>query len=347
MTFFIKKLHVAITALVLATAGQIYAGSTACGECEETCVVSSSCGCIRGFVSADLLYWRAHQEGFTCLCTPSEINNFVNEDGTVISRLSGHSKDPHFKWNPGFRIGTGYEFESQNLDVGVYWTHFHTHADGNHQSCCNKFRWKLDYDVVDIIVGRKICLDCINIRPFIGVRVAQIDQKTKSSSFLLSNTFFETGSSSSSSSFSSSFSNSGNTAQSSEDGFVSQEKNKEKYKGVGPLIGIEADWRIGNGFSLYAIASVSSLYGHFSIDSKGESTLLNATNRFHQTSHPHSCQISTDAGIGIRWQQFFCGNREVFLQLGLEEHRYFNHNHLGGYGDLCVGGVSFAAGVSF
>jgi hypothetical protein len=340
MTYFINKLHVAITVLLLTAVNLAYGNTSTNEECEDSCSSSSPC-CVRGFISADFLYWRIHQGGFACGCVPGEINNFVNEEGNVISKFRGDSKDPHFKWNAGFRIGTGYEFVNQSWDIAAYWTHFHTHIHDQHQP--NQFRWKLDYEVIDVLLGRKFCLESFTIRPFIGVRAAQIEQKVKSTFLVTYHTFFNT---SSFSSFSSSSSENLTNSPIS-DFLLAKENNKEKFRGVGPLIGIEADWYLGCGCRLYACASVSNLYGHFNISFNGFNTFLNGTNTCDKNAHLHSCQISTDAVLGIRWQQCFCDNMQLMFQLALEHHRYFNHNHLGSYGDLCLDGISFSSGVSF
>lgn len=336
----IRKLHLAIIALLFIAVGQTYVNSSTFGECEDFCSSFPSC-CGRGFISADLLYWRVHQGGFACGCIPNEINNFVTSEGNVISKFRGDSKDPHFKWNSGFRIGTGYDFGSQSWDIAAYWTHFHTHIHDEHRP--NQFRWKLDYEVVDVLLGYKFCIESFIFRPFIGIRAPQIDQKVKSKSLIRYHIFANAGSFSS-------FSRSSSenlTSSPISDFFLAKENNKEKFRGVGPLIGIEADWNLGCGFSLYACVSVSSLYGHFKVRFNGCNTFLKGTNTCDKKAHFHSCEFSTDAILGICWQQCFCDNMQVIFQLALEQHRYFDHNHLGSYGDLCLDGASFSGSVLF
>jgi len=331
--------------LLLSVVGQIQgvcSDSPACGECESPCSCEPVCNG-RGFISADLLYWRAHQGGFVCGCMPEDTNNFIDSSGNVISTFRGHSKDLDFRWDPGFRLGTGYEFGDQSWDAAVYWTHFHTHAYNHHHHEFHKFRWKLDYDVIDVLLGYKFCAESFTFRPFIGIRTALIDQRVKANSRMIEASAIDISSFSSSSSFSAeSFINS-----SSSDFFLSEEHNKDRFRGVGPLIGIEADWKFGCGFSLYACASVSTLYGHFNLRFDGFNTFLGGTHICYKKSRIDSCQISTDLMLGIRWQQCLCNNIQLTYQFALEQHRYYDHNHLGGYGDLCLDGVSFSAGLSF
>ena len=51
--------------------------------------------------------------------------------------------------------------------------------------------------------------------------------------------------------------------------------------------------------------------------------------------------------LELRWKTCFCKNSFLILQLGLEHHRYFNHNQFCGYGDLSLDGVSFSAAILY
>ncbi len=327
MTSFISKLKLSVIALLLTAVSVAYGSLDE--ECEDTCFSCSPCWG-KTSISADFLYWKVHQGGFACGCLPDEIDNVINEKGKVLSQFRGNRKDPHFKWNAGFRIGTAYEFINQRWDIAAYWTHFHTHIHDQHQY--NHFSWKLDYEVIDVLIGRKFCLESFIIRPFIGIRAAQIEQKVQSISRVTYTTFI---------------SSDNLMLPALTDFLLTKENDKEKFRGIGPLIGIEADWNLGCGFSLYACASISSLYGHFNLSFKGSNTFLNGTKTSDKNAHLHSCQLSTDALLGMRWQHYFCNNRELIFQLTLEQHRYFDHNHLSDYGDLCLDGVSFSGSVSF
>ncbi|MDP1879542.1 MAG: Lpg1974 family pore-forming outer membrane protein [Parachlamydiaceae bacterium] len=351
---YFKMLHVAIAAIFIIVGNQTYADSASCDECgssytcaptcESSCCAPSCWG--RGFISAGILYLRPEQGGFAGGCIPHEINNYISSSGDVFGKIKGESKDPHFRWDPGFRIGTGYEFGRQSWDIAAFWTHFHSHLHENEHH--DDFHWKLDFDVVDVVIGRNICFNSFNIRPFIGVRGAEINQKVKSNSSIAYKTFFTSGSSSS---FSSSDYSSGSYDSSSDlaitDFFYAKENNKEKFKGVGPLLGLEAGWDLGCGFGVFACVSVSTLYGHYNIKFHGSDSFLNGSNSCYKKSHLHSCQFVTDAYLGVNWEQCFCNKWTVFFELAFEQHRYFNHNRLGDYGDLCLDGVSLSAGISF
>src|SRR6185436_20647961 len=91
--------------------------------------------------------------------------------------FKGRGRDPRFEWNPGFRIGAGYEFACSNWDVGALWTHLDSRA---HRCDENRFRWHVHLDVIDLLVDyQSDCNSCFVLRPYLGVRIARIDQKLR------------------------------------------------------------------------------------------------------------------------------------------------------------------------
>lgn len=342
MTYTLKKIQMAIMTLLLTMVGQVQ--SDCCSSIDEECGKSCSCApawCGKGFFSADLLYWRAFEDGLDD-CFPVDDYDYISSSyGTILSRFKGKGEDPRFNWDAGFRLGTGYVFDS-GWDIGVYWTHFHSHASKHYKQDSYAFRnenevhWNLNFEVVDLIVAHEFNSDsCFTWRPFAGLRGARIKQKLRTNSFSNGDSFEE---SSSAVAFLSDYSSS-NFATSSV-------HNKQRFLGIGPLIGLEADWSLGCNLSLYANASVAFLYGHFHVRSKESDQFVDGADFCQERRKLSACQTVLDAGVGIRWQTCLCGNR-AWLQLGLEHHSYFNQNRFGTYGDLCLDGANFSVGIEF
>jgi len=308
-----------------------------CSYQPAACCTPPACSCGSGFISADLLYLRPFQDGFACGCIPEETNNFIRSDGNIVSRLKGHTKDPHFKWNAGFRLGVGYQFNRQSWDIAAYWTHFNSNTHDHN------FKWKLDFEVIDVTIGRSFCMQSFSVRPFIGVRTAVIDQKVRAHTFSPNNTFFE----GSTTAVSGSNSSENNLVPDITDNFIGSEKNKANFVGVGPLIGLEADYNLGCGLSVFGGADIASLYSHYNVKDRSRSVFLNGENVCDNSADLHSCQIAYDSWVGIRWQKCFCNNMQLGLALGLEQHRYFDHNRLGEDGDFCLDGGFLSASVTF
>lgn len=314
----IKKI-ISLTILIITTplvAQECYQEECYLTECPTPCCYDS-CGCGAFFLDARLLYLRAFEGGLTSACDSTQTIN-TNENGVVVSRLEGKSRDLDFKWNAGFRLGAGYEFANRDSYIGAYWTHYNSHASrGSGQ---NSQHWKINYNVVDLLYAYEYNLShCFTLIPFGGLRYAEIDQHI--------HTHFV----------------------STENGIanLSQGRAKENFQGIGPLFGLEGDLGIGCGFSLYGNVAASILYGKFHVRSNSIGEFDTGINRDHLRKNLHACQPVIDLGFGVRWKTCFCCDKLLILQLGLEEHRYFNHNQFCDYGDLSLDGVSFAISVLY
>lgn len=307
-------------------------GLSNCGyvsPCEPVCL--ESC-CDEWIVNADLLYWRALQNGLGADCG---------------SEIKDH-------WDLGCRVGFEYDSASTCWDVIAFWTHLHNNSSrGSHDE--DRSHWKFNYDTVDVLLGRDFnCNACFSYTPYIGLRGAWIDEKLKSE---FGDCFCESDSSCGSScdsssgrrSSSSGFSGFSGDYSSSFGGGFNEQHLKEKFWGVGPEIGIKADWKLGCDFSLYGNIGFGFLYGQFKVKTRFHQFFSDSSDcgSCHFSRHIRACQAIADAGIGIEWKRCLCNNMEAIVRLGFEHHRYFNQNHIGGYGDLCLDGVTLSGGIKF
>jgi hypothetical protein len=304
-----------------------YQGIECCTPCQPSC-------CGTAFIGAELLYWRAYESGLDN-CIPTQVSDEISSGGTVVSRLKGKGRDLHFNWDLGFRLAAGNEFACSNWGVAAIWTHFHSDAH-NSRGHENHQRWKINLDVLDAIAIYNYELGCsFSLRPYLGVRAAEIRQSLS----------FHSHENSQSSNFNSD--NESFTSRSSDDHFGVKSHNKENFCGVGPLMGLEGDWKIGCGFSLYANAAVSWLYGNFHLKFKDSEKFRYTHNYCEITKHLNAVQTVADAGLGVRWVKCLCDNKELIFQLGLEHHSYFDFNRMGDRGDLSFDGLNFLVGLNF
>ncbi len=281
----------------------------------ECCIKMDDCDCCpqvccgRGFICADLLYWRAFQGGLD-ICVPTEVTDTTSGGGLVTSTFRGKGRDPHFNWRPGFRVGIGYVSAYDEWDVGAIWTYFHSHAQRGDQ-----VRWNIDFGIVDVLAGYRVRLSpCFTLRPFAGLRGARINQKLR--------------------------------IQSSTLDLIVDNNSKQNFWGLGPLLGLEADWGLGCGFSLYSNGSISWLYGNSHLKLIESDTSTDAINYCDVRKHLNATLVSADVGVGVRWQTCLCQNRLLVLQCGLEHHHYFDYNRICD-GDLSFDGINFSAGIEF
>ena len=321
MAYSLRKIQLAIAALVMVSTGYAHGSIATSGAgCDEGCGTDTCCSdscCGTFFVGAEALYLRAYEGGLSNVCEGTEIVE-TEQNNKIVSRLHGKSHDPDFKWNLGFRLGAGYKFGDCNCGIGAYWTHFNSHNDGHDHD----HRWKLDFDVIDLLYGCDYDLcNCFVLTPFAGLRYARIEQKL--------NTHFVS------------------TVKGSDpDRITSTGHIKEDFWGIGPLFGLEGDWGMGCGFSLYGRVSLAFLYGNFHVRSHQNEVFHTGTNINHLRHNTDAYQAVVDTGFGVRWRTCVCDN-PFTVQLGLEQHRYFNHNQFCGYGDLSLDGVSLAVGYEY
>ncbi len=317
MTYSLQKIQIAMTTLAVTAIGSVQGEDLLVICCEEEICAPEPCCCGpygHFFGNAGLLYLRAFEGGLSSPCDQTHIID-SNQNGLLVSRLQGNGNEPDFNWNLGFRIGVGYEFADSSCRIGAYWTHYNSHG-----------RWKIDFDVVDVLFSCECDLStcCVALIPFGGLRGANIDQKFRT--HLVSRVQSVTG---------------------EETHTFSRGNFKEEFFGIGPLFGIEGVWDLFCQFSLYGDISLSFLYGTFNVRSDQTDEFATGKNINHLRNHTQACQTVLDAGFGVRWKAQFCHDRFLMLQLGLEQHLYFNQNQFYGYGDLSINGVSFAIGFEY
>ncbi|MBA3957847.1 MAG: hypothetical protein H0X51_05580 [Parachlamydiaceae bacterium] len=330
------------------------------------------------YFKADALILKACEDGLaygTAVTTTGPTS--ASPTATINSRV----KNVHPKYDVGFRLGFGYMLPCDCWGLAVNWIHFSTHTNShfdrnfafdNETGTGNYFfpaygasvynfvelngidateaRWKLNLDVIDVELGRPFCVsECITIRPHIGIRAAWIRQTYN-------------------------IENSVHVIATDAEVVVQDIHLRTNYQGVGLRGGLDTEWDLGCGMSLYGNAALGVLYGNFDVKSREHWIFFpGTTNSFEPEEKDEfcACRAITDAGLGLRWKQNFCCNTVgLILQVGWEHHYFFGQNQfedfadIGGpvaffpnlgevkngqarRGDLCVRGVTISARLDF
>ena len=262
------------------------------------------------------------------LCGLESAFGFTGVDTTVVDGFTTVNiiecdREPTSQWDPGFRLGAGTVWDC--FDIDVEWTHFNGsakyHEDEQHG------HWKLRYDVIDLMFGRRFWIgSCVLLKPYIGVRGAQIHQSLKSHL----EAFF--------------------TGVTTNDVVYADMDDKENFRGIGPEVGLRGYWLVGCDFSLYGKLNVVGYYGN--VKGHGYNTDTFSNREVISNSRQKHCfnTIGTDAEIGIRWDKsicYCCYEFALMLNLGLEQHRIYDFSQLGSDGTLSLDGGVFGAGVGF
>jgi hypothetical protein len=319
MTVF-KKVSTAIVGTLMALTVQAYGADCDLSPCAETnCCTQNSYVSLRG----EWLYWRPELCGLEAAFGTTTIATTVSTDAITTTTVTESDEEPHSRWNSGFRVGASSAYNA--IDVDLDWTHFNGRA--NFHKNPQNGHWKIKYDVIDLTFGRTFCLTpCVTVKPYIGVRGARIHQNLKSH---LTTLF---------------------TALIGDNTVTTDKDDSEKFWGVGPELGFEADWNIGCNFSLYGSFAVVTYYGKARNKNFNTDTFTTTVSVCNGKKKHCFNNVGTDAALGIRWDtsmDCFCGCLDLYVKLGAEQHRIYDFSELGSDGTLSLDGGVLGAGISY
>ncbi|MCX6988670.1 MAG: Lpg1974 family pore-forming outer membrane protein [Chlamydiae bacterium] len=253
-------------------------------------------GSCEGFIlSVDGLLWTASESGLSYATTASS-NPELGK---------GHIKNPNFRWQGGFRVGAGFHIPHGSWDTLMNYTWFHDTAKGKTENNPENYliatgisainnthfrpyaiscdaKWKLFLDILDLQLGRTmIPAKWISFRPFIGTKAAWIHQKYEINySDLVSN-------------------------YQSLDYEVDLKNN---YWGIGPMVGLNTQFWMGYGFSIFGNIAASLVYGQFTLkqqETADNDTVADLSNNYY------AGRAITDLQLGLRWDSNVCKSKKA------------------------------------
>jgi hypothetical protein len=304
------------------------------------------------FVFGNLLYWNAHENGLSYA--------IVNK-GSSTNLANAQVKNNHGKWNWAFRAGVGYNLPHDGWDVNLTWLRFtdhgfkRKHAHGNEvifpvgthpadplaeTATANKAhgKWYLNLNQLDLDLGREFFVSkWLTVRPHFGLRTNWIRQKIH---------------------------NDYNNFIGAQVPNQVKLKIKDDWYGIGLEGGLDTQWGLGNGFSIFGNLASAIIYGFHDFDYDEEDSPFSARGIEDFVDLDNSYRIShaiLDLAMGLRYDCMFNDDRfHLGLQLGWEHHIYFSQNQfpvfvdsnsLGSFvrnqGDLTLQGWTFAARFDF
>jgi hypothetical protein len=325
------------------------------------------------FMSADFIYWYAQQDGLEYAFAGELGNNRTNPNPS-----HSHIKQADRKWEPGFKLGAGLEFEHDGWDLFAEWTWLNpitnnetsTSVDLDNDSYVvlpyglngvsgiaagavgqsldkAEASWTLHYNVIDLELGRNFFLSrYMTLRPHVGLKTAWINQK-----------------------FNKEFS--GDDIGFGEDPIVAtdlefalsgeakQNQSQESW-GLGIRMGIDPVFHLSRNWGIYGNLALSAMYQYYSTSLKtsaygiGTGT-LNAGQpidfEFRNTKKSnHTLTPVLELGLGLEYMTWFYDESYMLeLKAGWEEQVWFNTNQFqsAGEGNLTLQGFTFKAGFHF
>ena len=300
-----------------------------CGVVENDKCLARSCTCAQGgALEFDFLYWRAENRGFTYAY--DQKNPLYQVVGAPFDYNIGSLMRVKSEFDPGFRIGGGWNTDFDRWDVFADWTWFRNHSKSSHTlsditapSSMGFYplwpthdngdffsyqhvsaTYHLWHNAIDLELGRAYYITkALSLRPHWGLRGGCLNQKFKSS-FTLPLGAGDT------------------TAQYDFHG-------KNNFWGVGPRIGIHSSWHIANSsWSILGKASTALLYGPTKVRSLTESLTTGSTvfvterdlkDHFSQLVPNLQIFLGLDWGSCLNCDKFYLG-----VNAGWEADIYWN-----------------------
>lgn len=320
---------------------------TSLEQTQNTCCVINPPGrpfnaCSWGVIfSIDPLIWQAHVNGLDLAIETKNSTAFFNDSGTSKVRKLD------FDWDWGFRLGLGLNEACDAWDTIVYWTYWKTCGSESFTAGTNDAiypiwghpartfgqvpgstsgKWNMDYNVLDLENGREFYVSkCLTLRPFAGLRTAWIKQEfdIEYSNIPVSP-------------------NNPITPATRHD--VDQ---KDRFWGIGIRGGLDMQWGIGCGFSVFGNYAASLLYAYHSVKHNEKAflsedavqTLFRTDNFFHVGT------AIFDMQLGLRYDWLSCSECwHVGFDLGWEHHFHPGQNQFMKFVDDGMSGKLVANG---
>lgn len=297
-------------------------------------VIAPSLEC-RGesFFHAEYLYWKTNENGLGRYVS-TKVSEQVDCSGYSVSIKKEKNNDLSFDWSSGFRVGIGHRFWDTCWEMSAYWSHLFTTANA-HLTDEGRVKCDLIFNAVDLLASYKFCMsNSFLLKPYFGLKIAAVNQKLKT-----------------------------NFSSEEREGFNFYDfynHTKQRFVGIGPLVGLEGILNLKRGISFYASAAISGLYGNYHLNFKDSNRFCDGESSYSLKQHQYSWDAVLDLAIGFRWE---CGLKNAFpkctpnvrlaFDIGLEHHHYFRLNRLNSNGnsgkhrDLFFDGVNVGAKLIF
>lgn len=275
--------------------------------------------CLGIVASASFIYWQTLEDNLDFGIIDSEQSTYP---------LHGKVIEFDFEYNPGFKLGVGYNFKHDYWQGFIEYTRLHQTIDKtastskgtiypfwhNEEFSTVGFiqeasgSWQLSLDLLDLDLSRNYYVGLfLKFRPHLGLRVAWIDQTLKVS-YIPFNT------------------------QSS---LLS--KNSSCSSGIGPKVGVDTFWTFCGGYRLFGNVSTALLFTDFHLfieEFKLDNEQNNTKKPLHLKNKIHRLNTQTTLSLGIGWEDYIMFDRwHLDIALGYDFNAFFDQNVLSKFCD--------------
>ncbi|MBI5272935.1 MAG: hypothetical protein HY861_03015 [Chlamydiia bacterium] len=299
------------------------------------------------YASASFIYWQMLQDNmsYAFVDSLSDTNRISN------SQLQGNFAELNFKYQPGFKVGLGMNFDQDNWDSYAEYTRLyssdrssttgaldpsgaqapilptvgHPVTIGSNAFNAASAHWNCSLNFADIDLGRVYYVGTnLTFRPAFGARGAWIQQ-----GYFVDYT-------------NDVFSSSGEAL-----GPTSVTMRTHSWA-VGPRAGLNTNWMVGQGIRFYGNANADMLYTKYKVQSKTHQQLTStgATQFFIAKDRVMALRTHLDLELGLGWGSYFDNNNwHIDLSASYGFQVFFNQNMFPRYlDDLMAGSFMDASG---
>jgi hypothetical protein len=294
------------------------------------------------YLTADFIWWKAQQDGVTFAYT-----GYSGDQDVDTSK--GSELEPHFKYEPGFKVGLGVLCGHDNWDIFAQytWLNVPKHATKKSSDSDNLYstlqnhhgsdedallsttgEWGFKMNVLDLEMGRNFWISKrLTLRPHIGMKFSWLKQDWDVSSTDLHN---------------------------DEIGSHTHDFDLSEF-GVGVRGGVNTAFYLWNKWSIFGDLDVTALWNDFKSSRKDTHTLDDVTSTpLNIHYHPFTVTTVLEMALGLRFETIFSKGRYMYmLQAGWEEQIWFNQGQFinlsspNAIGNLTMEGLTIKTGFWF
>lgn len=290
------------------------------------------------YITADFIYWTVREDGL-----------FHAVSGVGANVGKGTVYDIDFEWDPGFKVGLGFNLPHDGWSLFAKYTWIHSNVsntvsqdpttsnlvsywsiNGSPLQSISRSRatWEIHFHDVHLELGRNCYLSqYLKARIHAGLRGAFIYQDYEVSETLVSNDS------------------------------INRLSQDQDFWGVGLRAGMDTSWQFTHNWSFFADFDLSILWGQFDLDRKDRNILTSGvgTTNIHTGVSPHTFEPVLGIDAGFRWEEWFCdGAYHFLLQAGWEHQLWILQNEFikvptetDHIGDLVLQGLTIKARFDF
>ena len=271
-------------------------------------------------ISVDALLWQGHIGGAGIAIETKNTTDFFN----AVSQSRVRNLD--FDWDWGVRVGLGLNGACDSWETMLVWTYWDTDASRtltsdetntnyptwghpartfNQRAGSGKGKWKMEYNILDLENGKHFFVSrCLSLKPHAGLRTTWINQKDYDITYT-------------------DLSPQTNPVTTTFHSITQQDRSW----GIGIRGGLDMQWTLGCGLSLFSNYAGSLLYSYHSVKHQEKGSEGDSATPFKVRNFFHVGNAIFDAQLGFRYQMGFCDCCYIFtVDLGWEHHWHPGQN---------------------